>query len=288
MLEANDGTQLRRLRGAPRRAVGHRRRDPPRRPRPLPLLRGARAALRRARLRRDRDRLLRPHGGRREARRRLRVQAARRANDARRRAGRHRAPPSSGCASAAPRTSSPSASASAAATRGWRRQPTTASPARSASTAAPPLDGTPATRWKEAPILALQAGADQNITAEDNAAFDEALTEAGVEHEVVTYEGAPHSFFDRKQEDFAEASADAWQRDARVHRAATEADAPPAARLGRAAHNNPPKRKPSNRHQSARARSAHAAVFPVEVRRTSTRSRSEGPGRQSGPRFMLP
>jgi carboxymethylenebutenolidase len=64
----------------------------------------------------------------------------------------------------------------------------------------------------EAPILALQAGDDQNITAEDNAAFDEALTAAGVEHEIVTYGGAPHSFFDRKQESFAEASADAWQR----------------------------------------------------------------------------
>src|SRR5580765_6501912 len=63
----------------------------------------------------------------------------------------------------------------------------------------------------EAPILALQAGADQNITAEDNAAFDEALTAAGVEHEVVTYEGAPHSFFDRKQEEFAADSDDAWQ-----------------------------------------------------------------------------
>ena len=36
--------------------------------------------------------------------------------------------------------------------------------------------------------------------------------EAGVEHEVVTYEGAPHSFFDRKQENFAEASAGAWQK----------------------------------------------------------------------------
>jgi carboxymethylenebutenolidase len=64
----------------------------------------------------------------------------------------------------------------------------------------------------KAPILALQAGADQNITAEDNAAFERALKEAGVEHEVVTYESAPHSFFDRKQEDFAEASADAWRR----------------------------------------------------------------------------
>src|SRR6266536_1133618 len=64
----------------------------------------------------------------------------------------------------------------------------------------------------EAPILDLQAGADKNTSAEDNAAFDSALTEAGVEHELVTYEGAPHSFFDRKQEDFAEASTDAWRR----------------------------------------------------------------------------
>jgi carboxymethylenebutenolidase len=73
----------------------------------------------------------------------------------------------------------------------------------------PPMD---AAARMEAPILALQAGADQKISAEDNAAFDEALTEAGVEHEVVTYEGAPHSFFDRKQEDFQEASTDAWTR----------------------------------------------------------------------------
>jgi carboxymethylenebutenolidase len=64
----------------------------------------------------------------------------------------------------------------------------------------------------EAPILALQAGDDKNITAADNAAFDEALTKAGVEHEIVTYDGAPHSFFDRRQEDFAEASEDAWRR----------------------------------------------------------------------------
>jgi carboxymethylenebutenolidase len=64
----------------------------------------------------------------------------------------------------------------------------------------------------ECPILALQAGDDQNITAELNAAFDEALSAAGVEHEVVTYEGAPHSFFDRKQEQFRAASDDAWAR----------------------------------------------------------------------------
>ena len=64
----------------------------------------------------------------------------------------------------------------------------------------------------ECPILALQAGDDQNITAELNDAFDAALTAAGVEHEVRTYPGAPHSFFDRKQEEFAAASDDAWSR----------------------------------------------------------------------------
>ena len=64
----------------------------------------------------------------------------------------------------------------------------------------------------DAPILALQAGADQNITADDNKEFEEALAAAGVEHELVTYDSAPHSFFDRKQEEFADASADAWQR----------------------------------------------------------------------------
>ena len=63
-----------------------------------------------------------------------------------------------------------------------------------------------------APILALQAGDDQNITAEHNSAFDAALTAAGVEHEVVTYPGAPHSFFDRKFAEYAQASDDAWAR----------------------------------------------------------------------------
>jgi carboxymethylenebutenolidase len=80
----------------------------------------------------------------------------------------------------------------------------------------PLQDGTPGPALRavemECPILALQAGADQNITAEDNAGFEQALAEAGVEHELVTYDGAPHSFFDRKQEEFADASADAWQR----------------------------------------------------------------------------
>jgi carboxymethylenebutenolidase len=64
----------------------------------------------------------------------------------------------------------------------------------------------------DCPILALQAGADQNITKVENDAFEAALSAAGVEHEIVVYDGAPHSFFDRKQQEFAEASEDAWSR----------------------------------------------------------------------------
>ncbi len=63
-----------------------------------------------------------------------------------------------------------------------------------------------------APILGLMAGDDQAISASDVAAFEDALTSAGVDHELVTYDGAPHSFFDRRYEEFADASADAWER----------------------------------------------------------------------------
>ena len=64
----------------------------------------------------------------------------------------------------------------------------------------------------DAPILALMGGAAQAIGPDQVQALDAALDEAGVEHEVVTYDGAPHSFFDRKQDEFAEASEDAWRR----------------------------------------------------------------------------
>jgi carboxymethylenebutenolidase len=63
-----------------------------------------------------------------------------------------------------------------------------------------------------APVLAIYGGADPGIPPEAIAAFDQALTKAGVPHESVTYDGAPHSFFDRKQAEFADASADAWRR----------------------------------------------------------------------------
>ena len=64
----------------------------------------------------------------------------------------------------------------------------------------------------QAPILALMGGADRGIPVEDAQAFDRALTEAGVPHEVVIYEGAPHSFFDRAYEEYQEQSKDAWRR----------------------------------------------------------------------------
>ncbi len=62
------------------------------------------------------------------------------------------------------------------------------------------------------PLLGLFGGADPAIPAEAVTRFDEALSEAGVEHELVTYPGAPHSFFDRKHEEYAEESGDAWRR----------------------------------------------------------------------------
>ncbi len=64
----------------------------------------------------------------------------------------------------------------------------------------------------EAPILALMGGDDPGIPPEVNEAFAAALEASGVEHEIVTYPGAPHSFFDRKQVDYAAECADAWRR----------------------------------------------------------------------------
>jgi carboxymethylenebutenolidase len=77
-------------------------------------------------------------------------------------------------------------------------------------------DGTPGPTQRAAelqgPILGLMGGADAGIPVEDADEFDRALDAAGVEHELVVYPGAPHGFFDRKQEDFASESEDAWNR----------------------------------------------------------------------------
>ena len=64
----------------------------------------------------------------------------------------------------------------------------------------------------ECPVLGLMAGDDAGIPAELVEEFATALNTAGVENEMVVYAGAPHSFFDRKYEEFAAESADAWDR----------------------------------------------------------------------------
>ncbi|HJN91922.1 MAG TPA: dienelactone hydrolase family protein [Dehalococcoidia bacterium] len=64
----------------------------------------------------------------------------------------------------------------------------------------------------ECPILGLMGGADPGIPQDEVDGYDKALTAAGVSHELVSYEGAPHSFFDRAYEEFAKESADAWER----------------------------------------------------------------------------
>jgi carboxymethylenebutenolidase len=64
----------------------------------------------------------------------------------------------------------------------------------------------------DCPVLGLFGGADEGIPVEVVDEFDRALTGAGVEHEVHVYDGAPHSFFDRRQDAFANESLDAWSR----------------------------------------------------------------------------
>src|SRR5215472_14526483 len=64
----------------------------------------------------------------------------------------------------------------------------------------------------ECPVLGLFGGADQGIPVEDVKKFDEALAAAHIEHEIVVYPGAPHSFFDRRFDDYKEACDDAWAR----------------------------------------------------------------------------
>jgi carboxymethylenebutenolidase len=62
----------------------------------------------------------------------------------------------------------------------------------------------------QAPVLALFGGADEGINAEVRGTFETALTAAGVDHKIVTYPNAPHSFFDRKADEFSTTSAKAW------------------------------------------------------------------------------
>jgi carboxymethylenebutenolidase len=62
----------------------------------------------------------------------------------------------------------------------------------------------------ECPVLALFGGADEGIGHGMIDTFETALDTAAVPHRVITYPNAPHSFFDRKADEFSTTSAKAW------------------------------------------------------------------------------
>jgi carboxymethylenebutenolidase len=62
------------------------------------------------------------------------------------------------------------------------------------------------------PVLGLFGGADQAIPTEEVDRFRRTLDAVGVRNEIVSYDGAPHSFFDRSAAQHREASDDAWRR----------------------------------------------------------------------------
>ena len=74
----------------------------------------------------------------------------------------------------------------------------------------PSVVGAAATRARR-PTLMLVAGADQATPVEDQFALAETMRLAGAEVDVVVYDGAPHSFFDRAFGDWEEVCADAWR-----------------------------------------------------------------------------
>ncbi|HEX5938257.1 MAG TPA: dienelactone hydrolase family protein [Actinomycetota bacterium] len=61
-----------------------------------------------------------------------------------------------------------------------------------------------------APVLGLYGGADRGIPPADVEAYEQALEAAGVDHRIVVFPGAPHSFFDRSMSEHAEACREAW------------------------------------------------------------------------------
>jgi carboxymethylenebutenolidase len=62
------------------------------------------------------------------------------------------------------------------------------------------------------PILGMFGGADAGIPPAAIEEFDAALERAGVEHRLVAYPNAPHSFFDRKAAEYKEESEQAWAK----------------------------------------------------------------------------
>ena len=63
-----------------------------------------------------------------------------------------------------------------------------------------------------APLLGLMGGADEGIPRDEVDKFAAALDQRGVANEFISYDSAPHSFFDRSYDEHTEACADAWTR----------------------------------------------------------------------------
>ena len=64
----------------------------------------------------------------------------------------------------------------------------------------------------ECPVLGIFGGADQAIPVATVQQFRDALAAAGLENEIVVEPDAPHSFFDKKAEEFRKQSEDSWER----------------------------------------------------------------------------
>jgi carboxymethylenebutenolidase len=62
------------------------------------------------------------------------------------------------------------------------------------------------------PVLGLFGGADENIPVREVERFGSTLDGAGVQNEMVVYDGAPHSFFDRTAVEHRQVCDDAWMR----------------------------------------------------------------------------
>ncbi|MGH2544039.1 MAG: dienelactone hydrolase family protein, partial [Ardenticatenaceae bacterium] len=68
-------------------------------------------------------------------------------------------------------------------------------------------------REVQAPLLGLYGAEDGGIPVSQVRAMESALDEAGIENEMVIYEGAGHAFFNDTRDSFKlEAAEDAWQR----------------------------------------------------------------------------
>lgn len=62
------------------------------------------------------------------------------------------------------------------------------------------------------PVMGLFGGGDSSIPPDIIEAFDAELSASDVPHELHTYPGAPHSFFDRSSAEWDAACEDAWSR----------------------------------------------------------------------------